>query len=113
MPQASCGIPVDGENRRIMDKVSSFLTAVLNRRGLASHAGSALVVHRCEQWIKERLPNISPFVTVRSVQDGTLIIACSHSIAQQECQSASADLIADLTRNEPLIRISAVRTIRE
>jgi hypothetical protein len=96
-----------------MDKVSSFLTAVLHKRGLATHAGSALIVHRCEQWIKERMPDISPFVQVRSVQDGTLIIACSHSIAQQECQTASADLIADLARNEPFIRISSVRTIRE
>ncbi len=96
-----------------VDKVSSLLTAVLNRRGLADHAGSALIVHRCEQWIKERMPAIFPFVQVRFVQDGTLVIACSHAIAQQECQTASADLIADLSRNEPFIRISSVRTVRE
>ncbi len=96
-----------------MDKVSSLLTAVLNRRGLASHAGSALVVHRCEQWINDRMPTIAPFVRVRSLQDGTLVIACAHAIAQQECQTASADLIADLAKNEPFIRISSVRTVRE
>ncbi len=95
-----------------MDKVSSVIGSVLRRRGLRDHAEGALVVHRCEAWMSEHMPHVREFVVVRSFKDGILLLACSNSVAAQECTGASDSLLKDLRANCPFATIKSVRVDR-
>lgn len=95
-----------------MDKVSSVIGSVLRRRGLRDHAEGALVVHRCDAWMSEHMPHVREFVVVRSFKDGILLLACSNSVAAQECTGASDSLLKDLRANCPFATIKSVRVDR-
>ncbi|MDD4627933.1 MAG: DciA family protein [Candidatus Peribacteraceae bacterium] len=77
-----------------MDRLSSFLPQILNKRGLLVRAEASLVIHHAEQWLKETLPNLKDGITAKSLgEDGTLLIECAHSVAAQECQIELPHLI--------------------
>lgn len=95
-----------------MDRVSSVLTSVLNRRGLAAHAEGALAVLRAKEWIAEHLPQISSFVRIRSVKDGQMMIECENAIAMQECHSIANSLLQELKRDSACGIIRSVRVER-
>jgi len=92
-----------------MDHLASILPTVLGKRGLKDHAQAALVVHRAQLWVGGRLASLKELLTVRKLEDGTLFIACGHSIALQECQAIVPELLAYLQKE---CRFSSVRSIR-
>lgn len=92
-----------------MDRVSSLLTAVLNRRGLTTHAEGALAVVRASQLIEKRLPQIFAFVRVQGVKDGQMMIKCENAISMQECHAISDSLLQEL-KNDPSCGV--IHTIR-
>jgi hypothetical protein len=95
-----------------MDKLSSVLPKMLRKRGIEGHAMSSLAVHRAMQWMNERLPALQNFIEVKSVQDGVLYIECAHSVAMQECQCATADLLGFLRLECPFSAIKDIRIVR-
>jgi hypothetical protein len=96
-----------------MDRISLVLPKVLHRRGIEKHASSALTVHRAKNWLTEKLPHLSEFVSVAKVQDGTLFIHCSHSVAMQECQCAVTDMLQFLRAECPFSGIKDIRIVRD
>lgn len=98
---------------RSMDKLSLVLPRVLQKRGLAKHANGALVAHRAAEWVRERLPQLSSFVRVARLKDGVLVLSCSHSVAMQECQGITADLLQFLRLECPFEPIADVRVVRD
>ncbi|MBI3618994.1 DUF721 domain-containing protein [Candidatus Peregrinibacteria bacterium] len=72
-----------------MDSLQSVLPKVLRKRGLYAHAQSAQVVHLAQRWLEQALPSFAAFVRVHTLSHATLTIACSHSIAAQECQQVA------------------------
>lgn len=96
-----------------MDKLSSVLPTVLHRRGIEKHATGALLVHRAKAWMTERLPHLEAFVRVLKVQDGVMHISCGHSVALQECQCVSAELLKYLRLECPFGNVNDVRISRE
>ncbi len=95
-----------------MEHIFKLLPGVLQKRGLQEHAVSALVVHRARSWIAEQLPSAAPYLEVLKINDGTLFIACTHSIAAQECQAALSDLRSFLQQECPFAVIRDVRLAR-
>jgi hypothetical protein len=95
-----------------MDRVSSFLTTVLNRRGLTAHAEGALAKIRAENWLSEHLPEIRPFTHIRGSKDGQLVISCENAIAMQECQSIADSLLLELKRDSACGSIRSIRVER-
>lgn len=96
-----------------MDKLSLVLPKVLQRRGLAKHANGALVAHRAKSWLDARLPQMETFVRVEKFKDGTLFLACSHSVALQECQGSTAELLQFLQLECPFEPVLDIRVIRD
>lgn len=92
-----------------MDRISSLLTTVLNRRGLTVHAEGALAVLRASKYIEKQLPQIFAFIHVRNVKDGQMVIACENAIAMQECHALTDSLVQEL-KNDPSCGI--IHTIR-
>jgi hypothetical protein len=96
-----------------MDHIFSVLPKVLRKRGLQEHAEGALVVHRAQQWLHERLPHLATVISVRNVKENVLHIVCIHSIAVQECQNAIPDLQDYLRSNCAFAGILEVRVGRQ
>lgn len=95
-----------------MDKVSSVIGSVLRRRGLRDHAEGALVVHRSDAWMSVNMAHVREFVVVRSFKDGVLLLACSNSVAAQECTGAIDSLLKDLRADCPFASIKSIRVDR-
>lgn len=95
-----------------MDRVSSFLTAVLHKRGLASHAQGALAVLRAKEWLDAQLPHLAGFIHVRRVNDGEMMISCKNAIAMQECHSMISGLLDELKRDSSCGAVRSVRVER-
>lgn len=95
-----------------MDKLNAVLPKVLNKRGLGEHARGALTVFRASVWMAEKLPHLKELVQVHKVQDGVVHVSCGHSIALQECQSVTADLLQFLHLECPFAGVKEVRIIR-
>src|SRR5690348_11175791 len=89
-----------------MDRLFSLIPKVLHRRGLQEHAESALVVHRVEQWLQTRVPELTSSIRVQKVQNGALFLSCSNSVVLQECKALQADLMAYLSIECAFARIS-------
>lgn len=96
-----------------MDKLSTVLPTVLNRRGIQKHATGALVVYTAKNWMTERLPHLSGFMEVLKLQEGVLHISCGHSVALQECQCVSAELLAYLRLECPFAGVTDARIVRQ
>jgi hypothetical protein len=101
------------DNRYAMDHVFSLLPKVLRKRGLQEHANSALAVHRAREWVQGHLPHIASCVRVEKVQDSTLVIVCTHSIALQECQGQLSDLQAFLDSECQFAGIRSIKLARK
>lgn len=95
-----------------MDRVSSLLQSVLNRRGLASHAEGALAVFRAKQWMDTHSPHISGYVHVQNVRDGEMVIACDNAIAMQECRSMTDGLLQELKLDTACGVVRSIRVER-
>lgn len=95
-----------------MQRVSSFLSNVLHKRGIRDHAYSSFVVFKSQKWLEDRLPSLKQTLHVQKVQDGTLFISCSHSIAAQECHGVFGDLEHFLTVECPFSGIEQIRIVR-
>jgi len=95
-----------------MDRLFSVLPKVLRKRGLTEQAEGALVVHRAQRWMSERLPVLESYIRVQKVKDGVLYVNCQHSVAMQECQAVIGDLRVYLQTECPFSRIQEIRVIR-
>lgn len=95
-----------------MDRVSSLIVGSLAKRGLARHATSSLVLHRVNCWIQQRFSGVPASPTASTVEDGVLVIRCSHAIQVQELQLQLADLRQFLASDCPFFTLRDVRLIR-
>lgn len=96
-----------------MDLLFSLIPGALKKRGLAEHAEGALIVHRAQKWLQEKCPHLLECVKVRSIKDHVLTIECTHSVALQECQACSQDLLLYLQQECPFGIIKNVRLLRQ
>ncbi|MDB4977933.1 MAG: hypothetical protein JWM56_119 [Candidatus Peribacteria bacterium] len=69
-----------------MDRISSLLPKVLQKRGLQAQATASHIVHIAQEWLRQALPQFSADLHVERYSDATLYISAAHSIAAQECQ---------------------------
>jgi hypothetical protein len=92
-----------------MEHMFSVLPKVLSRRGLQAHAEGALIVLRAQRWIDGRLPQLLGMIRVEKYKENTLCIACTHSIAAQECQALLPDLVEFVRLNCPIHGVFQVR----
>ncbi len=95
-----------------MDHISRVLPGVLQKRGLALHAHAALAIHRTRDWLADNHKTLSPYLTPRSVTDGTLTIEFSHPAAAQECQSHIPALLTFLEEKCPHACVKKIRLVR-
>lgn len=96
-----------------MDRLSKILPSVLGKRGLKAEADAALVLHRAKEWLRERLPQLKASITPSTLQeDGTLLIACLHSSAAQECLAALPHLKIFLREECGFLPVRSIRLIR-
>lgn len=96
-----------------MDRLSKILPSVLGKRGLKAHADAALILHRAKEWLGERLPELKDSVSPHALQkDGTLLIACLHSAAAQECLSALPHLKIFLREECGFLPVRSIRLVR-
>jgi hypothetical protein len=96
-----------------MDRISFVLPSVLQKRGLAQHAQGAHVTHSAKKWFEIKTPHLLPFIGSMKAAETVLHIACTHSIALQECQALSAELIEYLRLECPFGGIKDIRYSRE
>lgn len=95
-----------------MDHIGSVLPKVLSRRGLVEHAHAALIVYNAQQWLKVRAPCLTGVTVVQKFQNGTLLIACGHSLALQECRGLSQELVYFLQQERRFADVRTVRLVR-
>ncbi len=98
------------DNARI-DRVSSLITGVLSRRGVASQALASMALHRINGWLGERFPSPKAAVA-RSIVDGVLLVECSHSVILQELQLQMVELKAFCNAECTSTGISDIRIAR-
>ncbi|MFH0770646.1 MAG: DUF721 domain-containing protein [Candidatus Peregrinibacteria bacterium] len=79
-----------------IEHLRDLLPAVLKKRGLQAQAEAALVCHRTRVWLQEQNPTLAAYATVQSFHDGVLLIKSPHSVASQELQMVSPDLLSFL-----------------
>ncbi len=96
-----------------MDHLSSILPRVLHKRGLHKHALAALAVHKATEWLQAALPGLADQFHIEHLQDGTLTIACGHSIASQECLPLLPSLTEYLQRECVGAGVREVRLVRK
>lgn len=95
-----------------MDHIGSLLPKVLKKRGLDGHAHASLVILRAQEWICEHIPAYENDLHPQTFKDGVLFISCTHSIASQECQQQSVDLLVFLQEICEGISIEQIRLVR-
>ena len=96
-----------------MDTASSLLSKVLKKRGLHKHAQASLITHEAQKWIAEHLPNFVEKITVLSIKDGCLQIACTHSIAAQELHAVCEELQSFLEQKDDSLKPEGIRILRK
>lgn len=96
-----------------MDRLSFVLPKVLQKRGLTQHAQGAYVTHSAKKWFETKTPHLLPFIGTMKTLETTLHVHCTHSIALQECQALSADLVEYLRLECPFGGIRDIRYSRE
>lgn len=96
-----------------MDKLSLVLPKVLRKRGLGTHAYGALAAYHARQWMDGRLPELRDAIRVLRLKDGVLHFSCTHSVAVQECQGVSEELLQFLRVECPFERITDIRVLRD
>jgi hypothetical protein len=97
----------------LMDRLRSVLPKVLKKRGLYHQASASHITHAGQRWLEESLGNLGSFVSIKSYSQGTLTIACAHSVAAQECQALLPAFREYLSREFPDHRLLEVRLVRE
>ena len=95
-----------------VEHIRSLLPKVLRKRGLIEHANVALVILKAREWIAGHLQDFENDLHPQKFRDGVLTIACAHSIASQECQQRSADLLSFLHIVCEGIVVEQIRMIR-
>ncbi len=95
-----------------MDRLSSVLPRVLSRRGFAVQAQAALVTFKAREWLSDQHPHLTDLLRVRMLKEGELVVACMHSIALQEVQTVSEDLLRYVRQECPLVKVSGLRVVR-
>lgn len=96
-----------------MDHIGSLLTKVLKKRGLYKHAEASLIVQQSQEWLKKKLPKFIRDLRVVSFKDGTLTVSCANSIAAQECQQVSHELMQYLASECGAQGLEGVRCTRD
>ncbi|KKW38599.1 hypothetical protein A2454_06740 [Candidatus Peribacteria bacterium RIFOXYC2_FULL_55_14] len=95
-----------------VEHIRSLLPKVLRKRGLTEHANAALVIFKAREWIAGHLQDFENDLHPQKFRDGVLTIACVHSIASQECQQRSEDLLSFLRVVCEGIVVEQIRMIR-
>lgn len=96
-----------------MDHIRTLLPKVLNRRGLMKEATASMIVFRAGEWLARELPGFTDFLFARKFQNGELVVATRHSIAAQECQQRTTDLLHYLQQECGHAEVARIRLIRE
>ncbi len=96
-----------------VDSLQSLLPKVLRKRGLHMQAESSRIVMLAQQWLDKALPSLVENVRVEKLTNATLCIACTHSIAAQECQQLSGMLLDFLHREANPRFVSDIRLLRQ
>ena len=93
-----------------MDKLSSLIPRVLNKRGLRDEASASHVTYLSMLWIQENLPDCSQYLVVSKHSAAVLHVESDHSIASQELSQVSQALLDYLNSHDGIsiddIRIS-------
>ncbi|MCF7844827.1 MAG: DUF721 domain-containing protein [Kiritimatiellales bacterium] len=96
-----------------MDHISELIPKILSKRGLLGEAKAALVVFHSKAWLKQELPNLITEIVPKKCKDKTLFIEVANSIAAQECQFVTSDLLNYLhTECELSNEVENIRIVR-
>lgn len=77
-----------------MDKVSSLLPKVLQKRGLKNEVDASHIVHIANMWLKEH--GAPDDASATKYQNRVLVIEVSTPVSAQECHGVSNDLLQAL-----------------
>lgn len=91
-----------------MDKLSTLLPKVLNKRGLRNEANAALVVYHANLWIEDHMPEFQPVLRAVSYTDKKLVMDTDNSIAAQELRSHQPILIEYLSTMESMSPVDEI-----
>ena len=94
-----------------MDRLSSLIPSVLQKRGLYNEAQASMTVYRAKKWFTEMHPEAASMLTPHTLKDGVLTIYALHSIAQQEGVLLAPELLSFL-QSEDKNAVSEVRCTR-
>lgn len=97
----------------LMDSLATLLPNVLQRRGIKDEAIAAHIVHCANCFLHEHLPDFREEVEAKQFTQGTLVLSTSNSIAAQECQALTQDLLAFLQSAFPSTKLEKVRILRQ
>ncbi len=95
-----------------MDRISTLLPKVLEKRGLQKHAEASFIVQQAQAWLADRLPAFVHDLRASSFKDGSLLVSCAHSIAAQECNQVAEELAAYLRSECGAKKLEGVRCVR-
>lgn len=97
-----------------MDRISSLIPKVLQKRGIYGQADAALLKHQAMNWLHGKMPELyeSGDIRVQHFKDNVLHIATNHSIAAQECSAVSEALAEYLRKDCGHARLEAIRVGR-
>lgn len=98
-----------------MDRVSALLPKILHKRGIASQAHAALLLHAATHWVSDHLPSLKHTLHPSTFRDGTLTITSDNSIAAQECHRCLPAMLSALKsvkgiEDTPLHEIHIIRS---
>jgi len=89
-----------------MDHISALLPKVLQKRGLKGQADASIVVHKANIWFDHHEAPQGTEATM--LRDGILSIEVDTSTAAQECHMMTGELLDELCKQFPNMRINKV-----
>ncbi|MBU0767152.1 DUF721 domain-containing protein [Patescibacteria group bacterium] len=96
-----------------MDHISKLIPKTLRKHGLLDEAKASLAVFHAKKWMEQKLPNLIEEIQPRKCQDKTLFIEVAHSMAAQECQFVTSDLLTHLHEECGLSQeVESIRIVR-
>ena len=96
-----------------MDHISTLLSKVLHKRGIKHEADASLVVHTANLWIQETMGALENEIRATKYVKPVLVISIHSSVAAQECQGRSDELLSHLQERFPELPIERIRILRE
>ncbi len=95
-----------------MDRLSSVLPKILQRRGLKQLADASTLILRANEWIAAHMGMQAAVIGARTFADGTLFIEAENGIALSEMSRKADALLTFLKTKIPEIAVQSVRCTR-